>query len=67
MHSSRTPALLLALLLTACGGGHALDDPAKLDAAVNEVASSGRTPELALRLADQTLAQHPADADALRR
>jgi Flp pilus assembly protein TadD len=67
MHSSKYLPLLLVLLLTACGGSHAPSDSAKLDAAMSEVAGNGGSPELVLRVADQTLAQHPADADALIR
>src|ERR1700735_5685731 len=52
--------LSLALLLAACGGG-APEDSARLDAAASKAALNAGTPELALRLADATLAQHPAD------
>jgi len=56
--------LSLALLLAACGGG-APEDSARLDAAASKAALNAGTPELALRLADATLAQHPADVNAL--
>jgi Flp pilus assembly protein TadD len=56
--------LLPGLLLAGCGGGGE-ENSTKLDAVASKAALTAGTPELALRLADATLAQHPADVHAL--
>jgi Flp pilus assembly protein TadD len=67
MFSSKSLALSLALLLSACGIGHSPQDSTKLDANLGEMALNAGTPEVALRLTDATLAKHPTDVDALTR
>jgi Flp pilus assembly protein TadD len=56
-----------ALLLAACGTGHTPDNARLTDAATAEAALDAGTPDIALRLSDATLAQHPTDGDALTR
>jgi Flp pilus assembly protein TadD len=58
---------LLVLLLTACGGGQGPVDLVKMDADVGEVALNAGTPEVTLRLTEQTLASRPNDVGALTR
>src|ERR1700733_1057267 len=57
----------LALLLAACGTGHAPDNARLTDATTAEAALDAGTPDIALRLSDATLSQHPTDGDALTR
>jgi Flp pilus assembly protein TadD len=66
MHFSKKLPVLLALLVTACGV-HPPEDGAKLDANVGKLALDSGNPEVALRLTDETLSQHPNDAAALTR
>jgi Flp pilus assembly protein TadD len=67
MLSSKNLPLLLVLLLTACGGAHAPDDTARVDANLGQAAFNAGNPEVALRLTEEALAKHPNDIDALTR
>ncbi|MDR3529953.1 MAG: tetratricopeptide repeat protein [Rhodopila sp.] len=59
--------LALSLLVTGCSTGQAPSNEAKMEADVGEAALNAGTPDVALRLADATLARRPTDAEALTR
>jgi Flp pilus assembly protein TadD len=67
MRSNKHLPVMLTLLLAACGGGHSPTDAVKLDADMGDIALTAGTPEVALRLAEDALAKHPGDTDALIR
>jgi Flp pilus assembly protein TadD len=57
----------LSLIMAGCSSGPKTADGAKFEANVGEAALNAGSPEVTLRLADDTLARDPADADALTR
>lgn len=67
MHSKAKLSLLLTLTLAACGAPKGPPDSVKMDANLGELAMNAGTPQVALRLTDETLAKHPNDVDALTR
>jgi Flp pilus assembly protein TadD len=60
-------AFVLLLAMAACSSQHAPTDAVRQEANLSEAALNAGTPEVALRLADQTLTHSPTDADALTR
>jgi Flp pilus assembly protein TadD len=68
MLSSKVLPVLVALVLAGCGGGARLPpDSTKLDANVSKLALDAGSPEVALRLTDDSLAKDPNDVEALTR
>ena len=68
VNSVEIPLLLVALLaLAGCSGRNTASQLTKQEANVGEAALTAGNPEVALRLADETLTRDPSDADALTR
>ncbi|HBK06089.1 MAG TPA: hypothetical protein DDZ81_09510 [Acetobacteraceae bacterium] len=60
-------ALALVIAVAGCSAGGGSADAARQDASIGDAALNAGSPELALRLADETLNQSPNDAGALTR
>jgi Flp pilus assembly protein TadD len=68
LSQNKFPLVVALLLIVAgCSSGQQAPDGAKFEANVSEAALNAGSPDVALRLADETLARDPADADALTR
>jgi Flp pilus assembly protein TadD len=64
----RFPVIVaLSLIAVGCSSSRNTADGAKFEADVGDAAMSAGSPDVALRLADETLARDPANADALAR
>lgn len=60
-------ALALTIAVAGCAAGGGASDAARQDASIGDAALNAGNPEVALRLADETLTRTPGDAGALTR
>lgn len=64
---SISAVLAIVIAVSGCSSGRGSVDPSGLDASLGDAALNAGTPDVALRLADETLAKSPNDARALVR